>query len=220
MKTSINIPDNLNEIKLFDYQQFLNIKEPTEKDVLKTFLYMNDNIINRMKKSKVQEISQHITKLFENKPQLTSIFEHKGVKYGFIPSLDNISWGENADVNEYIGDWETMHLAMSVLYRPITTQKKNKYLIEDYDGTNKDLIEMPLGVVLGATLFFYHLTNDLLNYIPNYLVQQVEKETNQKLEMSLVENGGTTTSYTHSLKEILQNLKKLQENPYMNVTYT
>ena len=38
MKIEVNIPENLNDITLGQYQEFLKIEEPTEEDILKVFL--------------------------------------------------------------------------------------------------------------------------------------------------------------------------------------
>ena len=216
MKVNIKIPDSLNEITLFQYQNFLNIEEPNPVDVLREFCYLSDDIIKRISKVQVDAIAAQITKLFESEPQFIAKFELKGKDYGFIPKLDDISWGENADVTEYLSDWQKMHLAMSVLFRPITLQRKEKYLIEEYKGVNNDLRDMPLGVCLGAINFFFRLTNDLLSYIPNYLLKELPPEVLQ----TSVESGASTTKSIHSVKEILHELTLLLNYPYTNATYT
>ena len=40
----------------------------------------------------------------------------RGVEYGFIPNLDDMSFGEYVDLDTYIGDWQNIHRAMAVLY--------------------------------------------------------------------------------------------------------
>jgi hypothetical protein len=98
--------------------------------------------------------------------------EFNGVKYGFIPNLDEMSLGEYIDLDNYFHDWDTMDKSMSVLYRPITYSKGGKYLIEDYKGTDNfmEMRNLPLNVVMGAKVFFYHIGIELLNHIPNYLM--------------------------------------------------
>ena len=216
MKVKLTVPDNLNELTLKQYQNYLKLEEPNEIDVIREFLYLSDETIKKMPKADVNRVAHHIVSLFEQKPQLTHKFYHNGNHYGFIPDLDKISWGENADVNEYISDWDKIHLAMSVLYRPITKEKKDQYLIEDYKGVNTHLSDMPLGVVLGAINFFFHLVSDLVSYIPNYLLKNLPKD---KLKENLsLESGDSTTKSTHSLKETLEGLKVLLNYPYTNVT--
>ena len=76
-------------------------------------------------------------------------FNLDGTPLGFITDLDEISYGENKDVTGYINDWQTMHKAMAVLYRPIKISKKGKYIIQDYEGTREyaeRMKKMPLSV--------------------------------------------------------------------------
>lgn len=215
MKAPINIPDNLNEITLWDYQQFLKIEDPTPVDVLKTFLGLTDNIVKRMPKVQVDSISNHILKMFEEKPELTTTFTYKGRRYGFIPELDKLSWDENSVVSDNLSEWDKVHVAMRVLYRPITTKRKGKYIIEDFDPDEheKNINEMdlmPYGIALGAMLFFYHLANDLLSYIPNYLAKEVESQ------MASCKNGQDTTNSLQSQEGLMLVLKKLQSLQYTN----
>ena len=107
-----------------------------------------------------------------------------------------------------------MHKAMAVLFRPLKQKQGHKYLIEEYEGSHKYsevMKQMPLSVVLGAMVFFYNLTNELLNYIPNYLEKEVVKE--QMIGQISQENGEAIQNYIHLLKETLQDLKKLQRLP-------
>ena len=216
MKVNIKIPDSLNEITLFQYQNFLNIEEPNAVDVLREFCYLSDDLIKRIPKAQVDGVAAQITSLFDKEPAFVSKFNLKGKPYGFIPKLDDISWGENADVTEYLSDWQKMHLAMSVLFRPVTLEKKDKYLIEEYNGVNNDLRDMPLGVCLGAINFFFRLTNDLLNYIPNYLLKELPTEVLQ----ASVESGESTTKSIRSVRETLHDLTLLLNYPYTSAIYT
>lgn len=42
---------------------------------------------------------------------------------GFLPKLDEITLGEFIDVESNIGDWQNIHKAMAVLYRPVNFRK-------------------------------------------------------------------------------------------------
>ena len=50
---------------------------------------------------------------------------NKTVKFGFMPKLDDISLGEFIDLDKYISDWQQMHKALSVLYRPVVFEKRH-----------------------------------------------------------------------------------------------
>jgi len=215
MKIEVNIPENLNDITLWQYQEFLKIKEPTEEDILKVFLNLDLKGLGTLKAADVDKYANHITSIFNQEPKHQLKFILKGIEYGFIPNLNDITYGENKDVTSYLNDWDSMHKAMSVLYRPIVNKLAQKYTIEGYEGTHKHsetMKQMPLGVVMGAMVFFYNLTNELLKAIPNYLEMQTQKE--QMNGQISAENGEAIKKYIHLLKETSADLIKLQANPY------
>ena len=79
--------------------------------------------------------------------------------YYFIPNLDDISLGEYIDIDTYISEWDNIHIAMNVLYRPLKQKLKEKYLIEDYNENNNTVLQdMPLDAVMSSIFFFYHFT--------------------------------------------------------------
>ena len=216
MKFEINIPENLNEITLGQYQELLRLEEPTDGDIVRILLDIDLKGLGTIKDSDVDKYSERLTKLFDNKPSHSLKFNLQGVTFGFLPNIDEITYGENKDVTSYLNDWQTMHKAMSVLYRPITNKIGNKYLLEPYGGTHKHselMKQMPLGVVFGAMVFFWTLTNDLLKAIPNYLQKEAQKEL-MSGQIS-VENGEAIRKYTHLLRETLEDLQKLQTFPYI-----
>ncbi len=97
--------------------------------------------------------------------KIKKTFEIQGVKFGFINELEDISFGEYIDLESNIIDVQSFHKAMAVMYRPITSQKGDKYTIEKYSGTANyaDLMKYaPLDVVLPASVFFWSLGNELL----------------------------------------------------------
>ncbi len=218
MQIEVSIPSTLKEVKLKDYQDFLLIENPSNDDLLKRILNINTKELGKIKDKDVDYLINHINKLFDQEHKYIPTFNLNGVSYGFIPNLDEITYGENKDVTSYINEWGNMHKAMAVLFRPLKQKQGHKYLIEEYEGSHKYsevMKEMPLSVVLGAMVFFYNLTNELLNYIPNYLEKEVTKE--QTKGQISPENGEAIQNYIHLLKETLQDLKKLQSFHYTSV---
>ena len=218
MQLEVSIPSTLKEVKLKDYQDFLLIENPSNDDLLKCILNINTKELGKIKDKDVDYLINHINKLFEQEHKYIPTFNLNGVAYGFIPNLDEITYGENKDVTSYINEWGNMHKAMAVLFRPLKQKQGHKYLIEEYEGSHKYsevMKEMPLSVVLGAMVFFYNLTNELLNYIPSYLEKELTKE--QTKGQISQESGEAIQNYIHLLKETLQDLKKLQSFRYTNV---
>ena len=217
MQVEISIPSSLKEVKLKDYQEYLTIDEPNNDDLIKCILNIDQKELGKIKASNVDYLLNHVVKLFEDKQELVPTFKLYGVEYGFIPNLDEITYGENKDVTTYINDWESMHKAMAVLFRPIKQKQRDKYIIEEYEGSHKYsevMKDMPLDVVLGSMVFFYNLTNVLLKSIPSYLEKQMEREQMQGVISP--ENGEAIQSYIHLLKQTSQDLNKLQSFPFIN----
>jgi hypothetical protein len=108
---------------------------------------------------------------------------------------------------------------MAVLYRPIKAKYKQLYEIEEYKADELMMEEMkrlPLDVVFGAMLFFYHLVNDLLNHIPMYLEEKVKEMTTHSKHNSEVSGDGIMQSI-NLLKEMLPSLTRLLSNRLTNV---
>jgi len=212
----ISVPISLKYIKLGNYQKFLQIENPSTEDLIKCLLEVSSPDLARMKATDVDHIAAELNELFEVDHQFVNQFELYGKRFGFIPKLDDITYGENKDITNYINDWGNMHKAMAVLFRPIEKKLSNQYIIEDYEGSHvySDIMkDMPLSVVLGSMVFFYNLTNELLNYIPNYLQKQISKE--QMIEADLQGNGEVILNSIRLLKETLQGLI-----PSQNINYT
>ena len=206
MKIEITIPETLDDITLEQYQVFSKIEEPTIDQTLTTFLNISQKELNMLPADKIEGFAEQINSVFEQDKQFTPTFILNGVKYGFIPKLDSITYGENKDLTTYLNDFDNMHKAMAVMYRPIKNEQRGKNLIEDYEGSSKYseiMKQAPLSVVLGATVFFYNLTNGLLKAIPNYLEEELEKESRD-----LLKNGEITKKQLHSL---MRKFKELSE---------
>ena len=216
MKIELTIPTTLNDIKLAQYQKFLSIAKDNEEGeflqqkMVQLFCGIDLKDVAQIRYKDVAEITTNINNLFTKENVFIQRFKMGGVEFGFIPNLDEMSTGEYMDLDTYITDWDTMHNAMAVLYRPITNKLGNKYQIEEYKGsiTYADVMRhAPLDVVLGAMVFFYNLGNDLLKSTINYL------ENNQEVQNTLnkhnLENVGDGMQVSMLLlKETLEDLMK------------
>jgi hypothetical protein len=171
MKIELTIPTTLNDIKLVQYQKFLSIAKDNEEGeflqqkMVQLFCGIDLKDVAQIRYKDVAEITANINKLFTKENAFIQRFKMGGVEFGFIPNLDDMTTGEYMDLDNYITDWDTMHNAMAVLYRPITNKLGNKYQIEEYKGsvTYADVMRhAPLDVVLGAMVFFLHFRQRLV----------------------------------------------------------
>ena len=209
MKYELNVPTSLNEITLGQYQQYIKLPEGlTETQValrmVSIFCKVPDKVVRNIKASDIQKIVETLSKMFNATPPLTRRFKLGKKEYGFIPKLDDISFGEYIDLDTFLGDWDNIERAMAVLYRPIQGKYDSLYNIEPYEA--KDALNykyMPLGVVLGAMVFFYNLGNELCQITMDYLHSPQGLQQKATLE----QNGDGINQYTDWLKETLQDLK-------------
>jgi len=212
MKVEITIPDSLSEVTLDQYQRYLKIQDNNQDEkflaskMIEIFCGVKLSDTLKMKYADVDGICNILVDMFNEKPQLVTKFKMKGVEYGFVPKLDDISLGEYIDLDAFLGDWENMHRAMAVLYRPIENKYGDKYSIVDYEaGDGEVMKDMPLEAVISSIIFFYHLGIDLSQAMMNYLEEQEETSLVQYLNSE--QSGVGINQFTHSLKGILDDLR-------------
>ena len=210
MEVKIQIPTTLNEITLGQYQEFSKLDSKKESDVLlkmvEIFCKVPIEVVRSMKANDIKDICEVINKMFDVEHQLINRFQLGGQDFGFIPDLENISFGEYVDLDTFIGDTDNLHRAMNVLFRPIDLKQGSRYTLKDYDpDTNESAKDYPLDACFGAMVFFYALGKDLSIAILNSSSKQNEENLAQYLG-SLPDGDGTILSM-QSLTEILQDLK-------------
>ncbi len=215
MKVNLKIPTTLNDVTLAQYQEFSKLESKLEDtndssiqlEIVKIFCNVSDDVVRRMKATDIAEICGIINSMFDSSnDQLLKRFTLNGVEYGFIPELDDMSFGEYMDLDTFIGDNNNLHRALNVLFRPIEYKRGNRYNIKDYDPDTSEIAkEFPLDVVLGAIVFFYNLGKDLSMVMLNSLDKKNERALAQHL--LLQQNGDGLTHSMQSLMEILQDLK-------------
>jgi len=202
MKLTLNIPESLSEVTLNQYQQWLKVAEDKEMNnflqqkMIEIFCGVTLKQVMLIKAKDIESIVVQISKLFNQKEnKFIDRFKYQEKDFAFIPKLDDMTFGEYVDLDNYLADWQLMHKAMAVLYRPITFKKKNKYLIEDYETADKyNMKQMTLDVVFGSMVFFWNLRNELQNHILSYLANQTEVPISQELRDSLKNGAGINLS--------------------------
>jgi len=227
MKLEISIPTELKEIKLSQYQAFLKIAKDNDdvefmnQKMVQTFCNIDLKDVAEIRYKDVLEITAALTKIFNIQSHgFINRFKLAGVEFGFIPDLDEMTFGEYTDLDSYIGDWDNMHKAMAVLYRPITKKGINDtYEIEKYNGsiTYSDVMKhAPLDVVFGANVFFYNLGKELLKSTMTYLENNKEIQTILQ-QHSLENDGGGILQSMDLLRETLQDLTQSPSYQLTNV---
>tara|TARA_R110000772_G_scaffold258171_1_gene375265 strand:+ start:454 stop:1146 length:693 start_codon:yes stop_codon:yes gene_type:complete len=229
MKIKIEVPDNINSIKLGDYQKYTKIIEGNENasdefietKLLEIFCDVKYKDIHDLPVGTFEEVTTYLYEIFDVTCPLIRRFNMTGsdgveVEFGFIPNLDKMTMGEYIDLNNYFEGVDTLHKAMAVLFRPIHKSYKDreKYLISSYEGTeffSEVMKDMPLGIALGARVFFYRLGMKLSRAILNSSRQLLEEDSilSEEEKSVLTKNIAGIKSFTHLQGEMLSKSKNL-----------
>lgn len=234
----LEIPLTLSSITLRQYQDYLKVYEKWDKEddvyiktkMLQIFCGLPIEDTLKIPLASFDSTIEHLLHCLNEDTPLIRKFTMSGkdkdgndaeLEFGFIPKLDDISFGEFIDLETYMMDWQTMHKAMAVLFRPIIHKKKEFYRIDGYGGSDRYsdvMLDMPVTVALGASVFFYRLGTKLPLLTVDYLKRVLKKgELTPQLKQTLEENGDGINRYIHSLKEMLEESMKLQKPVFTNV---
>ena len=214
MKVDLVVPNSLADITLGQYQKFVKISESNTDEkfisikMLEIFCKLKLETIMTMKATSIKTVTATLTEMFNAKQDLKHIFRMDGIQYGFIPNLEDMTFGEYVDLDSNISDFQEIHKAMAVLYRPIEKKFKGQYTIKPYEAKEADFMKaMPMDVVFGSMIFFYHLGSDLSKVMMDYLHQEENRELHTQLLELSTRNSVGISQFLSSLKEILHNSK-------------
>lgn len=213
MKLEINVPTSLSEITLGQYQKYLKIAENNQDGnfldakMIEIFCGVPLSESYKIKMSSVRAVIDILNELLSTNPNHVERFEMNGTEYGFVPDLDELTLGEYVDLDNNISNWDNMHIAMNVLYRPVKHSQGRRYNIVEYSVDNENKMkDMPLDAAIGSIFFFYNLGIELSRHTILYSNNQQEVEGIHR-QLTSQENGAGINQFMDSLTEILQNLK-------------
>lgn len=222
VQIELSVPDALSDITLGQYQKYLKILDQNKDDdnaaefinmkTIEIFCDVDFKDVLKIPLSEAEKVLTIINKAFEEKPDIIRHFKLLSVDMGFIPNLERISLGEYIDVENNIVDWQTMHKAMAVLYRPVNFRSKEKYTIAPYepsDEVSELMKEMPLDVAMSSMVFFYDLGMELLKAIPTYIQKNLTEEQTYLLKQTLAQSGVGINQFTHLLEGMSLNSMRL-----------
>ena len=224
VELEVSIPQDLSAIKLHQYQKYLSVAKGVDEEdknneflnlkALEIFCGLSLKDSYNLPVNAFESVLKQLSVCFEEKTDLVQRFKMTGsdgvtAEFGFIPNLDKMTFGEYIDLESYITDWDNMHKAMAIMYRPIIGGKKHLYEIEPYSGTERweDVMkDAPVNVAMGAVVFFYRLGSKLSKYTMNSLLEEEEKKGNIALKQALEENGVGISQYMDLLEGMSSSL--------------
>lgn len=219
----IIIPTELREITLSKYQALRTFMEGKDNDVevsIKLISLMCNMSKDDVRALQVDDFNYMVDKLTSTLNKETNYvkppnFKLGDVEYGFIPNLDEMTFGEYIDLDTFIKDEKDMHKVMSILYRPITHESFGKYRIEKYTAKEDSsiMLDAPMDAVNSSLVFFYTLGKDLLSITQTYLEKEVITPLISK-QISELSGDGIKASM-ELLRETLINLKPQRNLKFM-----
>lgn len=208
-KFVLKVPSNMEDITLEQYQKYLRITKDLDKEsdksneflgikMIEIFCEEGYDNIRRLPAAIYEFTIEQIIKCLNESTPVEKSFIMRGndgaeIEFGMIPNLDNMSSGEYIDLDDTITDFDTMHKAMAVLYRPIIKRHKNLYDIEPYSTYEKyeDIMKhAPLNISLGAMVFFYRLGIKLSKHILSSSLQGLTEEERTQVGKNLLDKSG------------------------------
>lgn len=233
VEIELSVPNELSDITLGQYQKYLKILDQNKDDdnatefinmkTIEIFCNVEFKDVLKIPLAEAEKVLTIINKAFEEKPDIIRHFKLLNVDMGFIPNLERISLGEYIDVENGITDWQTMHKAMSVLYRPVNFRSKERYTIAPYepsDEVSELMREMPLDVAMSSVVFFYDLGRELLKAIPTFTQENLTEEQIYLLKQTLAQSGVGINQFTHLLEGMSLSSIKLPRVHSSNVSPT
>tara|TARA_R100000951_G_scaffold19206_1_gene15940 strand:- start:5485 stop:6132 length:648 start_codon:yes stop_codon:yes gene_type:complete len=210
---TLKVPNKLSEITLGQYQQFSKIsienadEDFLQKKTIEIFCGVDLKDVDKIKYTSIVRVIGVINKMFSSKSIFKDRFKMNGIEYGFIPKLDNMTYGEFVDLDTLMNDWQTMDQAMAVMYRKLKDSHNDKYTIENYDADEvDDMKQMPLDIVFGAIFFLESLGKELTMHTLNYLAKDKKKiNTQQRAILAKILDGGLPSTVWE--RETLPSLK-------------
>jgi hypothetical protein len=228
MKLEITVPESWEEIKLSQYIEYEKALKPYEgienfekvrvEKAMSHFCNINQETIAKLPMETYNGIGAHIYDLFEQGKEIPLVknFVVGSTKYGFMPSMDAMTYGEYLDLSTYSKDmWANIALIMSILYRPITKDDRSGYEIQVYNGTDEGVVELfkhalTMDIVWGAIGFFTLLQKDLLAGMMDYSMTKLKEMIQEDIQLqeTLITNGADISQLQYLQEMISLNSKK------------
>jgi hypothetical protein len=219
---TLNIPTSYGDISLkkwMELQTELENYKDNEEAVNALILYhlcgLEPSYINGLDIHSYSEIKLELDKFLANTElPLQKIIDVDGIEYGFEPNLSQMSYGAYCDITRFetIAIDKNWTKVMNILYRPIVKKQSKLYTIKPYVPNEDDTKWLSVGMDIhfGALFFFVHLLIDLLN---STLKSTTGMELPLNINSILARSGNLIPQYMNSPMEMLQGLRKFNNNP-------
>lgn len=198
---SIKFPTDLSEVKLKDLFTFADLDKANEQLVyykaLELFTDTKKEAVSLLPLDVADKVIKGITKTLASDSTERHIIELDGVRYGRIPNIETISFGEYIEMDTFVtplanGDikHEEAFKFLSCLWRPIVEEVNGLYSIEpftneyiDSDHWRRFQEHCPADIYAKSSVgFFLNLRIELLQAMQTYFRQAKLADQESNLE--------------------------------------
>jgi hypothetical protein len=239
MNYKIKYPTELSEVKLKDLLTFSKLDKGNEQLIMykafEFFTSTSKEALQLIPYTVAEKVIKGITNTLNSTPEERLIIELDGVKYGRIPNLENISFGELIEMDTFgtmLAEGEAVHenafKFLSCLWRPIVDEVEvrngqNIYSIEPFTNEYLDSDHWlrfqehcPSDIYATSIRFFLTLRIELLKAMQVYFkgVKVAGRENSSQKLM----DGMEVLKHTQQehLEHLMQPLMILMELPYIS----
>ena len=193
-----NVVESWEEVTLEKFMELsLGEKQSKTKEALETIRILSDLPDRIIKQLSLRDVCNLFEKLSDIALQevLTKIIEIDGVEYGMHPNLSEITLGEYADLETFMGEDLQKNLPeiMAILFRPVTAKEGDVYTIEAYDGDitmrAEKMRKMKADQVQSALVFFWTFARIFIAILPLSLIQGMKEKATAHQQDLLQKSG-------------------------------
>jgi len=181
-KINYTIPTKKEEITLNQFIKYEEVildettsLEFKQNRIIEIFTTVPFDHVNKLHQTEIDTIFSHLNPILSHQPELHKTFIFKGLKYGLIPNFSkDLLAGEFIDLDVYAEQKKWLEV-MSILYRPITFERRGQYLIESYTGSHTNFKDLPFHYFTGVLSFFLSLFDTLATLTQKYTEVQLQQ---------------------------------------------
>ena len=220
----ITIPTELREITLSKHLALVDFINNETDDievsikVISLMCNMTKDEVRGLGVGDFNDILQTLTDTINKKVNYVKPpnFKLGEVEYGFIPNLDEMTFGEYVDLDTFVKNPKDLHKVMTVLYRPIIAQSFGKYRIEKYTGKEDFdvMLDAPMDAVNSSLVFFYTLGKDLVKAT----MKSLEEAMNEKDFQSSLTSELSGDGIKASMRLLMEALESSMTQPVYQFT--
>lgn len=194
--TEVKIPKSWDEVTISQWQEIALIESDNDASLfieqLSILADIDSQVIRDMSLREYASVKEQT--IFLSQPlstEVTTKFELDGVRYGIIPQMDFIKYGEFADAENWKNkSVENMHLYAALIFRPITKETDLYYEIEPHraegfvERSNLFRDKLPITTIYASVLFFstaaIGYTENLVAYLQSQLTPTKKATSKRK----------------------------------------